>query len=715
MLCASLAAACFLCGCRTSLPAEDGIVSPEPTPALPFSAAESPDESPIVVGAVAGAAPDVAAAGHLLSLPERKGWTARDIAGPGVAEPATSGKSPEEVLPVQLNLDSCPLAEVVPLFADLLKFSYVLDPAIGGSAVTATVDTGMTARETWVMFEQILRFGGALAARDGELIHILPFEKMPRQRTLSITAANANGVGVELIPVFHAESAQLAALLTPFLSQGATLMDIPRLNTLLAVDSPSNIPKLRELAAAFDAEGEAAWPQIAVPCREVDAGTVRAELETLLPVLGLPATNSTPSGGRIKLTALPRLGVIVASAAVPEVLREIREWIRILDRQDAAEQENLYFYNVRHSTAAHLAEALAVFFTDIRTTSRLRSSDTVGVSAKAAPPSGTAAPAMVPLLPDNDTASVFETPLVIYADGEQNRLTMRTTARVYRMAEALLRRLDTPPRQVMIQAVVADITLTESTEFGFSYAAFHKYKDYLIKHSLIGAVGTETTNFPDPKAFTDGAALLLRKSDDQLAFIRAVAGRNNVKVLSAPQIMATNDQEAVINVGDRVPIITGDYTDVDAASGGAGTIHRDIQYTDTGVILTVTPHITAGNEVRLDIVQEVSDAVKTQSSGIDSPTIRNRMLSTTLVVPDGGTALLGGLIRTKNSADQTGMPLLMRIPWLGALFRSNSTDSSRTELLVLLAVNVVDGSTALESLAHRYREALAEIQEKTGL
>ncbi len=308
-------------------------------------------------------------------------------------------------------------------------------------------------------------------------------------------------------------------------------------------------------------------------------------------------------------------------------------------------------------------------------------------------------------------SSVFDTPLVIYADGIQNRLTIRTTRRAYTMVEALLRRLDVSPRQVLIQGIIADVQLNENLEYGFAYAAMDKYRDYIVEHAFIGAANA----FDAPRSLASGFALRLKKSEDKIAFLQAVAGDSNVRVLSAPQIMATSDQEAKINVGDRVPVVTSDYTDLSAVTETRGTIRRNIEYTDTGVIMTVTPYITAGNQVRLDIVQEVSDAVQTVTSGIDSPTIRKRQLSTTLIIEDGGTALLGGLIRNQDENRYTGIPLLMDIPYLGALFRSNRISSQRSELLVLFTVNVIDSQDAITQLVERYQEALKTIRENIEL
>jgi general secretion pathway protein D len=285
------------------------------------------------------------------------------------------------------------------------------------------------------------------------------------------------------------------------------------------------------------------------------------------------------------------------------------------------------------------------------------------------------------------------------------------------MVEALLKRLDVPSKQVAIQAYIAEITLTESTEFGFSYAVAQKYGDYDIKY---GSGHANDSGFPSPvDLITAGkgngwSALLTDTTDaDRLAFIRAVAGEGNTRVLSAPQIVAASDQEAVINVGDQVPIVTGDYS----SSSSSDYVRREIEYKDTGVILTVVPHITAGNQVRLELEQEVSNAVYDETqTGVasESAVISTKLLRSTLVVPDGGTVLMGGLIKTEGNTRHSGVPWLKDLPGVGWAFRTNSRSEARTELLVLISVNVIDSQSATQLLANRYREALAEIQDKMG-
>jgi len=336
--------------------------------------------------------------------------------------------------------------------------------------------------------------------------------------------------------------------------------------------------------------------------------------------------------------------------------------------------------------------------------------------------------------------SVFETPVVVYVDEVQNRLTIRTTARAYAAVKALLERQDVPVRQVMIEAIITEITLGKNTEFGFAYAARHGDWWYAYNatgtniDSLLPGVGDDSDKEPIPPTDPDddpdnlpaqAAALAsevfnfaidggnltstgtsaLYLTDDALAFIKAVAGESNTKVISAPQIMAATGEEARIEVGKEVAVKTTEYY-------GDTDDRTNYEYKNTGTILTVTPNITAGNQVRVEIEQEVSSVIESTRAVLDSPDISRKNLRTTLTIPDHGTVMMGGLIDTVRSETNSGVPFLKDIPYLGWFFRSNNKTSGRQELLVLITVHVVDPSepNSTERLAKRYQAALDEIK-----
>lgn len=656
---------------------------------------------------------------------------------------------PSSKVNVILAFNAADLSEVVASFAspDLLNFSYLMDPAVKG-AVTLSVEATMTAAEAWATFEHILWLSGAYASMNNGFLHILPFEKMPQERRLFATERQPNVV-VEFLPVRYKKSADLANLLKPFMTEGASVTDLADANTLVIVEAPANMDKIRELAKQLDTKGEREWPCRTFPCSQVDADSVAAELGLLLPVLGYPvATAAGASGGAIKIAALPRLGCLVVSAALPEVVEEVGRWIRALDRSDRMAQEEIYFYNVTQTTVRRLSEALSTFFnTDIvtsasdssgssrsTTSSRNASANSLSstTSANSASTTGTRnttstrnTTRTTSANKDQDSAkqanlSVFETPVTVFADEESNRLTIKTTPRTWALIQAFLARHDVPSRQVSIRAIIADVTLDKSTEFGISYAATQLLKNGNWNASGgwagAGALGELLGGSDEAiaKAInsweSNGIGLILHKAKDPLAFIKAVAGEGRTKILSEPQLVVVSGQEARFQAGEEIAVPT-QSTSYTSSSGNTST---NYEYKDIGVIMTVTPSITAGNEVRLEIEQVVTAlmANSTNTNNTYAPNFSKKDISTVMTVQDNTTILMGGMVQNKETVTKGGIPFLRDIPYLGALFGYDNRQNVRTEVLVLITVNVIDNENFQDELVRRYKASLEEIAKR---
>jgi type II secretion system protein D len=686
------------------------------------------DEEPLVVNKVLPE--NEMAAEARTALPVRSAAAEEAPASPYPSSLMGVG-DPEAKVKVVLNFDALQITQLVEAFAQLLGFSYLIDPTIANKgAVTINLGSAeepkeMTARDAWDTFERLLWLSGAYASDSppGGFLHILPFEKMAKERRLLFKGDFMARVEVALIPVRYRKSGDMAALIEPFKTEGSTIKDLADSNTLLIVEAPANMPKMRELIRELDNRGEAAWPHLCLPCRNVDVEELQADLETILPTLGFTVTTKSPSNGAIKLAALPRLQIIVISAALQEVLDEVARWVEALDTADTMEQENVYWYNVKHSSAEQLREALEVFFNTEATTGT-RPSRTKSTSSKARATRGSrtdgrseqakavetpaAAPAKAATSSrrqkeEGASTNIFDTSVVVLVDEVRERLTIRTTSRAWKLVQALLERQDVAPRQVSIQALIADVTLAKNTEFGFSYAAktfIDRNSDIVSLSSLgAGAIPANLDTVPFALLFKD-------RSGDPLAFIKAVAGEGNTRILSEPQIVVLSGEDAEINVGERVPVPTESTN----YSGSADNFRTNYEYEDTGVIMQVKPHVTAGNDVRLEIRQEVSDAAESTDPTIP-PRISNKVIESVLTVADGGTVMMGGLIRSKRTDSNSGWPLLKDIPYLGVLFRTNKTTDDRTELLVLLTVNVISTDSQMEHLIRRYRAALAQIKD----
>ncbi len=630
-------------------------------------------------------------------------------------------ENPMAKLEVKFNFDAESLVNVVQMFSLTLDFQYYIDPGVSGS-VTMTIDTQMTRREAWELFEHILWISGSYASKHHGFINILPFNKMPQERRVFAKHDPIPNVHVEIVKLFNTTAADISNLIKPFITAGATVSPIQYLNSLLIIEAPPNMVKLRELINKLDVMGETDWPQISIKCNYVESEVILEELKQILPILGFSVTTSEKGDGHsVKIIELARLQVLIAAAPTMEVLDEVKRWVKILDSEESSEEERIFFYDVKYNNAEDLSDNVSIFFnSSSSSSSRSRSTSTTPTSTTTGTDRSTTSSRQRTSSTNRRTrssdekpATVFDIPVTILADGAHNRLVIRTTPRAYLMLEALLKRLDTPPLQVLIQVTIAEIQLDEDTQFGFKLAAgtkaFGELFDYNLNPSLIGAntvPATDLYNFA-LKSNADGS---IAGPGDFFGIIRAVAGETNTKVLSSPQLIAISDEEASINVGNSVPIITEQLNN---NSNNTGSINQNIQYQDTGTILTVTPHITAKKLVTLDIRQEESNALPVSTNAaIQSPIITSRVIETSMIIKDGATVMLGGFIRNDNTNIERKIPILGDIPYLGKFFSFSDIKDARTELLLIITVNVIDIESDIGGMMERYRNALNTIRQE---
>jgi general secretion pathway protein D len=285
----------------------------------------------------------------------------------------------------------------------------------------------------------------------------------------------------------------------------------------------------------------------------------------------------------------------------------------------------------------------------------------------------------------------------ITADESNNALVILATVQEYSAIQAALSQLDIAPLQVFLEAAIAEVSLNDDLRYGVQYF-FNRGKHQAVLSSgrspLIGA------SFP-------GLAYVFSEGTDIRVVLDALATITDVKVVSSPKLLVLNNQTATLQVGDRVPIVTQQATSIVTTDA---PIVNSVQYEDTGVILKVTPRVNGGGMVMMDVSQEVSDVTATTTSAIDSPTIQQRKLSSSVAVQDGETVVLGGLISEGTTRSKAGIPLLQSIPALGNLFRVTGKEASRTELLVFITPHVVDNAEKAREVANELRRKLPALQ-----
>ena len=616
------------------------------------------------------------------------------------------GKSADEKLKADINFDGTSIIDVIPFFAAILDFNYLIDPEVRG-ATTIFLDTEMSRREMWQLFVQILRLSGAYCYIDGDVVNIIPFSKLPQQKRLSIGNAPDENSEALFYELKNGSSKKILPGLKPFLSKGASVLDISRQNALLIIDTPSNIPKLYRLLKMLDVKNKNGWQRSVIYCKNISPSQISKELEEIMPILGFPISDGKkPEPGAIILTSLDRLQVIVASAANKEALQELERWIKLLDRSDTGEQERVYVYKVFNGKASELIQALSIIFNTEGTTMAASSKGSNGGARqfKASSPKR----ASDKQKKERKDESIFEIPVRIFADAVNNRLVIRTTPRTYAMVRALLTRLDTVPAQVLLQVMIAEVTLDNANNFGVEFS----HKGYSTK--TVNSLATNYKNMgPAGAARNYGLSYLLesRNNKDTFMNLQALAGRTQVKVISSPQLLVKSHTEAKISIGDKVPIITSEITDTQSSTPNNTSLKREVQYQDTGIILNITPHVTKGNLIEIELEQIVSDAIPTTSSSIDSPTIQERVLKTAMSLRNGKTVIIGGLIREKSEDTLESLPMIIDIPFLRHLTGNTIKSTKRIEMLIFITGYIIQEDTELDRLITRYRKSV-EILKK---
>lgn len=347
----------------------------------------------------------------------------------------------------------------------------------------------------------------------------------------------------------------------------------------------------------------------------------------------------------------------------------VDRWLKEFDRPiDGGNTEQIYIYQVKNVDAALLAETANAALSG---QSGVRTQTQTASSAASRAQTGTQSGASSRRQGVGGTFTV---------DTMGNRIIFSGTMADYDKMVGLLRQLDTPAPEVLIEVQIAEVTLTDNTSFGVEF-----FIDDLGTNDVGLTVGSSGLG-------QGGSGLNVGiLSGNVEASLNAFATNRRVKILSRPILVARSGSAAELQVGTDVPIITSQRAANNQNGTGATDILQAIEYRSTGVILSIEPIVFSDNRIDLTISQEVSSAIDVQNSSISSPTISNRSFHTILSLEDGETAVLGGLIQETRILDEKGIPILKDIPGIGALFSNDSLSVDRTELVVLITAYVLRG------------------------
>jgi len=608
-----------------------------------------------------------------------------------------------------------------------LNLPYVIDPQVKGN-LTLQSSQPLGRNEILAALEAALRTQGvALVNADG-VYHIVPRSDAARQISgLRVPGQGARGFGVYVVPLQYVSADEMQKVLQPFAPEGGIVRVDSARNLLLLSGTSQEMATLLNVIKTFDVDWLAGMSFALYPLEYVDPKTLASEIGEVF------TDAKSPIAGLVRFVPLSRLNALMVVTPQPKYLKEVESWIRRLDLGVPTSGRRIYVYDVQNAKADDLAASLSQILsiptstpsggahpggltantgagfgssgslgysgTGIGGTTQLTSSPTSPSSFTSGTSLQNSPSGALPYAPASGQAGSEPNALKIVPNADNNSLLVYATPSEYAVIEAAVKRLDTQPIQVLIEASIAEITLNDQLQYGLQWNYKSPQGPITFSQSSSGAIAQQ---FP-------GFAFLYSGSANISAVLNSLESITNVRVLSAPKLVVLNNHEADLEVGDQVPIVT--QSSVSTVTTGAPIVNS-VQLLDTGVILHVTPRANKSGRVLLDVAQEVSDVVPTTTSNIDSPTIEQRKIASTVEVRDGETVALGGLIQNSHSRSRAGLPLLSRIPVLGGLFGSTNHNVTRTELVVLITPHVVrtdDESEAMMDDLHQQFRSLQEL------
>jgi general secretion pathway protein D len=287
----------------------------------------------------------------------------------------------------------------------------------------------------------------------------------------------------------------------------------------------------------------------------------------------------------------------------------------------------------------------------------------------------------------------------IVADERTNALIIKTAPANWPIIKETIRKLDIQPKQVLIDVLIAEVTLDESTEFGIEWSVLSENSvgDYTFS-------GTTQTDFGVNNSST-GFTYTLLEATRFRGFLRAFANQNELEVLSKPHLLATNNTEASIEVGNQIPVVTQQFSGTPGVPATTG-VFNSIEYRDTGILLSITPRINAANYVAMDVSQEISEAQSNTIGGTDQPIIRQRRVQTSVVVPNGQTLLIGGIMESRRDTSEQGVPWIRKLPVLRHLFGTQRRNVRKTELFIAITPHVLVTPEDADAQSDAFKESL---------
>jgi general secretion pathway protein D len=638
--------------------------------------------------------------------------------------------------PVTVNFVNADIEGVTRAFAAMIGRAIVVDPRVKGT-ITVYSEQPQSIRQAWQSYQSALRGLGFSVVESGGLLKVVPEADAKLQTgTVSVGEVGAKGdqVITQIFSLRHENPNNLVPILRPLISANNTINANPASNSLVITDYAGNLERIGRIIAALDLPSSTGVE--VVPLQHA----VAADLAPLVQRLSDASATAVPgvpnAGGGTTVVADSRANALLVKAANPARLSQVRATIAQLDRPSTllGPGGGMWVVHLKNAEATRLATVVRAAFGAFgggASGSAAASSGGAPTPATGAAPTGAGAGTPGGAGTGGGAVSAAAQPSTggfIQADPATNSLIITAPEPLYKQVRALIDQLDTRRAQVYIESMIVEVAGGDAADFGFQW------------QGLLGQSGDRTglaggTNFTPAGGVGNiisvntgavqgkinlGQGLnvgLLRAYNgvtSLAAIARMLQSQAQTNIVSTPTLITLDNEEAKIVVGENVPFITGQFTGVGGTGGATTNPFQTIERKDVGITLRIRPQIGEGGAVRMTIFQEQSSVKQDTAAGTTNagPSTTKRSYEGAVVVDDGEILVLGGLIEDRFVTNQSKVPLLGDIPWLGALFRSESRERRRTNLMVFLRPIVMrDAESANRFSADRYEQMRGRQQD----
>ncbi len=585
---------------------------------------------------------------------------------------------------ISIDFNNVDINVFIKFISELTGKNFIVDNKVKGK-VTVISPSKISIKEAYKVFESVLEVHGYATVEAGKVIKIIP---SPEARTKNIktllkesAASPEDKIITQIITLKYANASEIKKLFAPLISKSSVILAYSPTNMLIVTDFHSNIMRLIRILKAIDVTGIGHEISV-IPLEFADSEKLVKILSSVFQ--SKKAAKKGAPGRTIMFIADERTNTVVLLASEVDSLR-VKSLIDMLDKQTPKDKGKIRVYYLEHATAEELAAVL-----------QAQTSDKSKASAKGG---------KAPLLSGQAT---------ITADKATNSLIIMADNEDYQVLEEIIKKLDIPRAMVFIECLIMEVNTGKDFKLGTEWKgfgeAYHDGKDGAVGGGFSGDEYSSLAGLATTGALPGGLSLGVFGEAIEIsgitfpsiaAIIEVYKKDKDIQIISTPQLLTTDNEEAKIYVGKNVPFQTKSTTDGDE-------IYSSYEYRDVGTTLKITPQISQDGMVRLAISQETT---KLESTTDFRPTTLKRTIDTTVIVDDNATVVIGGLIDDSFSKTEYKVPILGDIPLLGWLFKSRKTQREKTNLFVFLTPHVINNKADAQKIYKQKKEEIGEVEK----